>query len=149
MVKNFQVKHGQCDSIIFPKTFSFKRSKSLLDLCLPDSRILYFWQVLECIHKFIIKPHVLQCLFVRESNKKRRGRIISNFTIGETFHLLWQPSAFEGNLTMWVPFLNLPKVIPFPFALTKNKTYPYTQMKGELTDLFWKLPGCSPFPQAG
>ena len=36
--------------------------------------------VLESIHKFIIELHVLQCLFVRGSNKKqRRGRIISNF----------------------------------------------------------------------
>ena len=53
----------------------------MLDLCLADRRILYFWYVLKYIHKFIIEPHVLQCLFVKESNKKqRRGRIISNFT---------------------------------------------------------------------
>ena len=41
-MKNFQVKHGQCDSIIFPKTFSFESSKELLDLCFPDNMILYF-----------------------------------------------------------------------------------------------------------
>ena len=53
---------------------------------LADSRILYFWQVLEFIHKFIIELHVLQCLFVRGSNKKQRSsRIIWNFTKGETF----------------------------------------------------------------
>ena len=46
ITKNFQVKHGQSDSIIFPKTFSFQTSKSLLDICLVDSRILYFWQAL-------------------------------------------------------------------------------------------------------
>ena len=46
-----------------------------------DSRILCFLYVLESIHKFIIQLHVLQCLFVRWSNKKqRRGRIISYFT---------------------------------------------------------------------
>ena len=27
IIKNFQVKHGQCDSIIFPQTFSFEGSK--------------------------------------------------------------------------------------------------------------------------
>ena len=43
-VVNFQVKHGQCDSIIFLRTFFFESSIQLLDLCLADSRILYFWQ---------------------------------------------------------------------------------------------------------
>ena len=110
IMKNFQVKHGQCDSIIFPETFSFESSKYLLDLCLAGSRILYFWQVLESIHKFIIELHVLQCLFVRGSNKKQRsGRIISSFTKGEIFHLLWQPSALGGNLAMWSLFSHPPK----------------------------------------
>ena len=27
IMKKFQVNHGQCDSIIFPKTFSFESSK--------------------------------------------------------------------------------------------------------------------------
>ena len=58
-MKNFQVKHGHCDSIIFPKTFSFESFKWLLDLCFADSRILYFWQVVESIHKFIVELHVL------------------------------------------------------------------------------------------
>ena len=83
ITKNFQIKHGQCDSIIFPKTFSF------------DSRILYFWQVLKSIHKFTIELHVLQRLFVRGS--------------GETFHVLWQPSALVGDLRMCSSFLHPPK----------------------------------------
>ena len=58
-MKNFQVKHGQCDSIIFHKTYSFDSSEDLLDLCFADSKILYFWQVLESTHKFIIEFHVL------------------------------------------------------------------------------------------
>ena len=79
-------------------------------VCLADSRILYFWEALESIHRFIIELHVLQCLFARGSNKKQKsGRIISNFIKGVTFHLLWQPSALGGNLTMWRPFLHPPK----------------------------------------
>ena len=70
--EEFQVKHGQSDSIIFPKTFSFQTSKSLLDLCLVDSRILYFWQALESTQKFLMELHVLQCLFVRGSNFTKR-----------------------------------------------------------------------------
>ena len=69
-----------------PKTFSFEGSKQLLDLCLADSRILYFSYVLESINNFIIELHVLQCLFARGSNKKqRRGRIFSYFRKGEIF----------------------------------------------------------------
>ena len=133
-MKNFQVKHGQCDRIIFPTTFSFESSKWLLDLCFADSRILYFWQVLESIHKFIIELHVLQYLFVRGSNKKRwRGRIISNFRKGETFHLFGQPSALGGNLTMWRPFFHPPKRSSV-LTLAKKRTYLDTQLK---RDLYW------------
>ena len=82
----------------------------------------YFWQVLESIHKFIIELHVLECLFVRESSKnQRKGRITSIFTKGETFHLLWQPSALGSNFTMWPPFLHLKKSLPFPSAWPRRE----------------------------
>ena len=90
IMKNFQVKYGQCENTIFPKTVS-----ALL-------KAGFF--ALESIHLFIIELHVLQCLFVRESNKKQmRGKIISTLTKGETFHHLWQPCAVTSNLTMWSP----------------------------------------------
>ena len=90
IMKNFQIKHSQCDNIIFRKTFFFfESSEQLLDLCLTDTMILYFWQVVEFIHKFIIDLLVLQCLLVRGSNKEqRRGRAISDLTKGETFSSL-------------------------------------------------------------
>ena len=50
----FQVNHGQCDSIIFPKTFSF----TFLYLCLADIRILYIHQILESSQKIIIKHNL-------------------------------------------------------------------------------------------
>ena len=87
---------------------------------------------MESIHKFIIELHVLQCLFVRGPDKKQwRGRIISNFTKGET-------SAVGDNLTMWSPFLHPPskKGLSFPFSLGKKRIYLETQLKGEVTDLF-------------
>ena len=74
------------------------------DLCLADSRILYFWYVLESIQKFIMELHVLQCLFVRRFNKKQRsGRIMSNFTKGETLSSLLTTRCSWGNLIMWSP----------------------------------------------
>ena len=39
-MKNFYVKHGQCDSIIFSETFSLGRSKYLLELPLGYNKIL-------------------------------------------------------------------------------------------------------------
>ena len=148
-MKNFQVKHGQCDSIIFPKTFSFESSKELLDLCFPDNMILYFWQVLESIHKFITTElHALQCLFVRGSNKQqRRGRIVSNFTKGH-FFVFYDNQVLLGVISQCGPLLTHSRK-SFPlFSLAKRRIYLDTQLKGELTDLFWKLPRCSLFPQA-
>ena len=79
IMKNFQLVGAS-------HTFSFESSKLLLDFCLADSRILYFWQVLESIHRCIIEPHTLQCLFVRQSNKQQRmGMIVSNFTSTDLF----------------------------------------------------------------
>ena len=39
-MKNFHVMLGQCNSIIFPKSFSLGNSKYLLDLPLGDNMIL-------------------------------------------------------------------------------------------------------------
>ena len=80
------------------------------------------------IHKFIIELHVLQCLFVRGSNKKqRRGRIISNF-----ISYLYQPS----DIAMWSPFLHPSKKgLYFPFSLDKKIIYLETQLKGEF--IYW------------
>ena len=78
--------HGYLSASYSPKHFLLKALNNLLDLYLADSRIGYFWQVLESIHKFIIELHALQCLFVKRSNnKRRRGKIISSFTKGQTF----------------------------------------------------------------
>ena len=90
VMKNFQIRHGQCDSVIYPKTFAFQCSKLLLDLCLADSKILYFWYVLKSIHKFIIEVNALQCLFVRGCYKNKGG--VGLFQIsqkGIIFCLLW------------------------------------------------------------
>ena len=94
----------------------------MLDFCLAVCIIFYFWYFLESIHKFIIELHVLQSLFLRRCNKKqRRCRIISNFTKGEIFPVLWQPSGLAGNLTMWLPFFGPSKKdLPFLFSLAKN-----------------------------
>ena len=49
------------------------------------------------------KLHVLQCLFVRESNKKGGVGLFQISQKGRLFHLIWQSSALEGNLAMWSP----------------------------------------------
>ena len=108
-------------------------------------KALYFWYVLKSIHNFIIELHALRCLFVRGSNKKqRRGSIISNFTNGETFSSLmttkYSWGKYHNVVSLLVP---LKKSLPLPFSLGKKRIYLDTQLKGELNDLFKKLPVCS------
>ena len=60
--------------------------------------------------------HVLQCLFVRGSNKNKGGIQLFQILQKETlFHLLEQPSALGDNLTMWPPSCTLQERTLFPF----------------------------------
>ena len=69
-------------------------------------------------------PAVLIC---KGSNKKqRRGKIISNFTKGETFHLLWQPSALRGNNVPPPPFLHSPKQAFLSLSLWERREHTWT-----------------------
>ena len=72
---------------------------------------------MESIHKFIIELHVLQCLFVRGPDKKQwRGRIISNFTKGET-------SAVGDNLSvipLFAPSIQERSFFPLQFGQEEN-----------------------------
>ena len=115
------------------------------------------WRKLTCgsenesIQNFIIAPHILQCSFVRGSNKKQRtGRTISDFKKRETFSFLMTIKCSWGwsnNVALLLaPFKN---GFPFPFSLVKKRINLDIQLKGELTDFFWELPGCSLFPRVG
>ena len=118
-----------------PRTFSFEGSKLYLDLCLAESRILYFWQVLKSIHKFILELYLLQCLFVRGSNENKGGIGLSQISQKERlFHLLWQPSSLGDNLTMWYPFWHpSKKVFLSPSVwLRREYTWPLNWKEGLL-----------------
>ena len=147
-MKNFQVNHGQCESIIIPKNIFPLKALSNYSI-----RPLPFWQqnslhltgpgIYPQIYHRTSCPEVLIC---KGSNKKyRRGGFFHEKE--RLFHLLWKLSALEGNLTMWLPFLHPPeKGLPLPFSLAKTRIYLDTQLKEQLTALFWKLPpACSLF----
>ena len=71
ITKNFQVKHDQCNSIIFLKHFLWKalnNHNKTLDLLTPDYSLLKGPGISPM---FIIELHVLQSLFVRGSNKNK------------------------------------------------------------------------------
>ena len=141
--------HGQCDSIIFLKTFSLERSKYiLLNFCLVGSRILYFWQVLESLHKLINELHVLQCLFVRESNKKqRRGRVFQISQKERLFHLLYRPSALGDNLPMRSHFTcTLPKRPFFTLQLGKEDNLSGNSIKKRVDWFVLKIAKLLPVP---
>ena len=75
--------------------------------------------------------------------KQRRGRIISNFPKGRLFHVVYISTKLWFCIVVPLHF-----IAPFPFSLGKKRIYLETQWKGEFTDLFWKFPWCSLFPQA-
>ena len=118
----------------------------LLSCWQQDSLLLTYPGIYPQIYQGSPCPGVL--IVRRYNEKQRRSRIILNFTKVETFHLLWQPRD-GGNLTMRPPSCTLQKGLPLPFTLAKKRTYLDTELKEELTDLFWKLPGCSLFQQSG
>ena len=104
-----------------PQSISLESANLLLiNLCLADSRILYFWQVSESIHKFIIELHILQCLFVRWSSKKQRRGLFQISQKEILFHVLYQPS---DNVAMRFPFLHPSKkrlFFPIQFGQEEN-----------------------------
>ena len=62
IMENFQIKHSQCDSNIFPETFSFGSCKYLLDLPLGNNRILLTSPgVYPQIYQITPCPAVLTC----------------------------------------------------------------------------------------
>ena len=130
------------------ETVQINYKVNLLDVCLADSKIPYFWQVLEYTHKFIIELHDLQCLIVRKSKKQqKRSRIISNLTKGQNF------SSFVTAKCSWDSSHNAAsllapskKGLPL-FSLLKKRIYLDTQLKGDLMFPLM-LPWCFLFPQA-
>ena len=87
-MKNFQVKHGQYDNIIFSETFYFESSKYVSDIS-PLVTTGFFWKALESIYKFIIEVYALQVLFVRGlMNRKRRVGLFRISQGRDFLHLL-------------------------------------------------------------
>ena len=135
----------------YPQKFAFEGSKLLLDICLADSRILYFWYVLKSIHKFIIELHALQCLFVRGSNKKQR-RGLGLFEISQKvrlFHILWQPSTLGGNLIMQSFFLHPSKKPSSPLQFGKEENIPGHSIERKTYWFILKIDRSSPFRWVG
>ena len=134
----------------YPKTLAFEGFKLLLDICLADRRILSFWYALKSIHKFIIKIHDLQWLFVTGSNKKKGGVGLFRISQKERLFISYDNQVFLGVISLSIrPSCTPNKRLPLLFSLGKKRIYLDTQLKGELTDLFWKLPECSLFLWVG
>ena len=64
-MKNFLVKHCQCDNIIFPETFSLGSSKCLLDVPFGDNGILLAGPgIYPQIYHRTLNPAILICIGV-------------------------------------------------------------------------------------
>ena len=123
----------------------------MLDLCLADSMILYFWQVLKSlksVHKFIIEFHVLQCLYVGGSSKKqRRVRIISNFRKGETFHFYDNQELLCVISQCASPSCTLQERPSSPLQFRQEENIPGHSTERRAYWFVLKLPGCCLFPR--
>ena len=143
-----------------PKHFLLKALP--LDLCLANSRVIYFWQVLESIHKFVIEilSWVLICKFVRGSNRKQRegGRVVGGrgwdsfkFHKRRDFLSLMTPITLGANLTMWSPFWHPSKKVFHSPSLRSRREHTWTLNIEESLLMFWliftDLPGFSLFLQ--
>ena len=105
IMKNFQVKHDQCGSVVLPPKYLLLKAISYCWTFALLTAGYFTFDVLKSIHKFIIELHALQCIFVRGSNKKqRRDRIFSDFTKGETFSSLMTTKYPWGWSHNVVPF---------------------------------------------
>ena len=111
----------------------------------------YIISMFNCFVKFWQHPKINPGWSAPRSSKKQsRGRIISNFTKEETFsYLISSKLSFCHVVPLCfiiAPFQK--RLFSSPFNLGKKIIYLETQLKGQFTDLFWKSPGCSLFPQA-
>ena len=68
-----------------------------------DSKIFYFWQVLDFIYKFITEFHTLQCLFVMEFNKKQRKVALFEISKNERLFTSYDKQVLLGVISKWSP----------------------------------------------
>ena len=89
-------------------------------------------------------PAVLICKRVKRSKRGVGLFQISPMQKERLFHLLWQPSWLLLGVTSQCGLQD--KGLPLAFSLARKRIYLDTQLKAELTDLFWKVPEYSLFP---
>ena len=126
IVKNFQVKHGQCDSVIFPKNIFFWRLQVIarpLSCWQYDSLLFICPGIYPQVYHRTACPVELICKEVKQ--KQRRCRIIFS-QMERLFLLLWKPSAPGGNLTIWPPFLDTPRKVFLSPSVWPRREYTWT-----------------------
>ena len=106
IMKNIQVNHGPCDTIIIRKLWVIIRP---LPCWQQDSLLLADFGIYAQVYHRTVCPAVL--MFKVRGPIKNKGGVGLFQTLQQErlFHLLWQSSALGDNLTMWSPFLHLPK----------------------------------------
>ena len=86
--------------------------------------------------------------FVRPYHEELSSKAWGMWQYERLFHLLWKPSAFEDNLTMWLPFAPLKTF--FSHSVWPRRKYTWTlNWKESLLIYFRKLSGRSLFPREG
>ena len=150
ITKNFQVKHGQCDSIISPKHFLLKALSNFQIFALLTAGLFTFdgfWNLFTNLSK---KSMSCNTYFLSGGLIKGKGGAkLFQSSEKERLFISYDNQVLLGIISQCDPPLEPSKKgLPLLFTLAKKRTYLDTQLKWEYTDLFWKLPGCSLFHQA-
>ena len=127
IMKNFQVKQSMWHHHIHQNIFFWKLLLKVIIMTLPcwqqDSVLLTGPGIYPQIYHRAPCPAVLLC---KGSNKQQRRGRVGLFRISQKdrlFHLLWQPSAFEGNLTVQDSFLHPTKRSPSPLQFGQEENW--------------------------
>ena len=130
-MKNFQVKHGQCQSIVFPKTFLLKALSSYQTFSLLPA-VDRSWNLSTNLSQSFIP-----CSAYLEGSLISEKRGVELFPISpkdKLFYLPWRPSGLGDNLTMQLFFLHITTkaFLSFPVWLRRKNSLTLNLMESLL-----------------
>ena len=134
-MKNFQVKHGQCDSIIFSQKDFLLKALSNCQTCTLLTAGFFSFDMSWNLSTNLSQNSMSCSTYLQLCQKKRRDRIISNLTNekGETFSSLMTTKLLLEVISQY-GFQD--KGLPLPFNLANKRIYQDNQLTTELNNLF-------------
>ena len=124
-MNNFQVKHGQCDSIILPKHFILKALSNCQISDVLAARIFTFYRSWNLSTNLL--QNSMSCTAYLQ-----RGQDYFKFYKSRNFFICYDNQVLLGLISQCGQegSCTLQKGLPVPFSLAKKRIYLDTQLKG-------------------